>query len=247
MTTLQEMLKARFGGDQRAANAVIDVRGDQVRILFGTVGNNGRIILGVDGDTVSVLYPKQSEEAEGDDAADAADNGESGERRPPDREAGEFVDDRDPLQPGENPADAVARLAAEGENGRQAETVSTTTGIGTATLSDAGIGAPGAEPEGSSEIKNPDAGTEAGAGGDNGASGGDGSAAGVSAANGGGTGENAGATTNVTVGDAGAKAIDPDDHSKDDLLALAKKEGVEVKASETKAEIAAAINKARGA
>ena len=41
------------------------------------------------------------------------------------------------------------------------------------------------------------------------------------------------------------KPVDPNKHSKDELVAMAGGPGVEIKASATKAEIAEAINKAR--
>lgn len=211
MKTLQEMLKERAGGD--AARAVVDVRGDRVRLLLGAVGNHPRIVLGVEGNSVKMLHPADSREAEaGSEAGDGGDEGATGVRRPVKIDDGEFVDDRDPLQPGESPQAALARIANEGENARQPETVSTTTAISTTTQQDAGIGGVNLDdPAGNSEIKNPVGDDAAGNG----------------------------------AGDAAAKDVDPSDHTKDELVAMAKKDGVEHAANATKADIAAAINAKR--
>ena len=45
-------------------------------------------------------------------------------------------------------------------------------------------------------------------------------------------------------GDA-SQPVNPDDHSKEELISIAKTEGVEIKPNDTKAEIASAINAAR--
>lgn len=203
MQTLEDILRARTGGsDSRAATALIEARKEGLRIILGAVGGLGKIVIGVDGDDVSVLYPSA--------AADAAESGEgdaTNVRRPPDLAAGEYVDDRNPLKPGENPADAPARIEAEGLSPRQPETVSTTTGIASAIPAETGVAGDGA-PAGASEVKNPAEGGEGG-------------------------------------GDQ-PEAVDPDAFSKDDLIALAGKEGAEIKSNDTKAEIAAAINAKRG-
>jgi hypothetical protein len=206
--TLQEMLAERARSDQRAMNAVVDARGNLVRILFGEVGKHSRIALRVEGDNVTIIGPKPTEAGE-----EAADGEDAGVRRPVNIDAGEFVDDRDPLHPGENPVDAAARIATEGTDQRQAEAVSDTTAVSTTTASQTGIGAEGGVPEGASEIKNP---------------------------------QPEGASTDGA-GDAVQK-INPEEHLKDELLKIAKDEGVTLAASDnTKAEIAAAINAKRGA
>lgn len=212
--TLQEQLEARTRADQRAANAVIDVRGKNVRIIFGNVGEHGRIVLNVEGDKVSIAgKPQEAEGAEGGAAADGVD-GAAGIRRAVDMGAGEYVDDRDPLKPGENPLDAVARIEADGLSPRQAEAVADIAAVATTTISNVGIGAPAAPPSGASEIKNPV---------DDGAT------------------DEGGAAK-------GAGEIEPADYRLDELREIAKRESVPLAASDnTKAEIAAAINKARAA
>lgn len=237
MKTLEEMLRERAGGDQRASVAAIDVQRSRVRILLGAIGNLGRIILSVEGDEVKVVYPV-SGEAEA--AANTGDEGETGERRPVDIAAGEFVDDRDPLHPGENPLDAVARIEAEGLNARQAEAVSTTTAVTGADVSEGGE----AGGDGLSEIKNPH-GDGKGDTGDEGAD-----KSGDDA--GGEPGNDAGGEGDENNGDdpkdePKVEEVDPTSMTKDQLLALAEKEGVAVNGSATKAEIAAAINAKRGA
>ncbi len=231
MKTLEEMLRERAGGDQRASVAAIDVQRSRVRILLGAIGNLGRIILSVEGNDVKVVYPVP-EEAE--DAADAAYDDETGERRPVDIPAGEFVDDRDPLHPGENPLDAVARIEAEGLNARQAEAVSTTTAVTGAVVSEAGG-------DGLSEIKNPQGdgnGDDDDAGDDD---------AGLSGDDAGDEGNDSNDGGDDPKDEPKAEAIDPSSMTKDQLLALAEKEGVAVNGSATKAEIASAINAKRGA
>lgn len=245
MKTLQDMLLERVvAGDQRAAHAVIDVRGGNVRILLGAIGDLGRIILSVHDNDVRVLYPAP---AEANQVADADDDEATGERRPVDIVAGEFVDDRDPLRPGENPFDAVTRIEAEGLNARQAEAVSTTTAI-------AGAGAPEAGEaggDGVSEIKNPQDASNGDAGNDDGEKSGDDAGSEPEKDAGGEDGD--GQKANLkdepesNLKDApNAEAIDPASMTKDQLLALAEKEGVTVNGSATKAEIAAAINAKRG-
>ena len=223
MQTLEDILRERVGGDSRAATAVIQTRRsaedrgapDAVRIVLGAVGGLGKIVLGIEGNDVKVLYPSQEQI---DRAAEAAEGGEgdaTNVRRIPDVAAGEYVDDRDPLKPGENPLDAPARIEADGLSPRQPETVSTTAGIASTMPVDTGVQGDSA-PAGASEIKNPQDGADGVGSGD-----GDGNK---------------------------PEAINPKDHSLDDLKAIAKKEGAELKASDnTKAEIAAAINRKRGA
>lgn len=153
MKTLQEMLRERVGGDGRAATAVIDVRRDEVRLLFGAIGSLGRIILSVVGDEVHVISPARKDESaeagEADSEADAA----TGVRRPVDIDAGEYVDSNTPLRPGENPADAPARIEAEGLSARQPEAVSTTA-IPVATVAGSGVLTDAQDREAASEIKN---------------------------------------------------------------------------------------------
>ncbi len=211
--TLQEMLAERARSDQRAMNAVVDARGNLVRILFGEVGKHARIALRVEGDNVTVMGPKPAEAS--DEEAEGGEGTDAGVRRPVNIDAGEFVDDRDPLHPGENPVDAAARIAAEGEDQRQAEAVSDTAAVSTTTVSQTGIGAEGGVPEGASEIKNPQPeGTS---------------------------------TEDASAGDAAVQKINPEEHLKDELLKIAKDEGVTLAPSDnTKAEIAAAINAKRG-
>ncbi|XOK12627.1 hypothetical protein ACI6PO_06275 [Agrobacterium tumefaciens] len=242
MRTLQDLLLERVvAGDQRAAHAVIDVRGGNVRILLGAIGDLGRIILSVDDNDVRVLYPTP---AEPEQVADADDDEATGERRPVDIAAGEFVDDRDPLKPGENPLDAVARIEAEGLNARQPEAVSTTTAVTGAVVSEDGEDGG----DGLSEIKNPQGDGNSDGEGDAGDDDGDKS------------GDDAGSEPEKDTGNEGdannsdgpkdepkAEAIDPSSMTKDQLLALAETEGVTVNGSATKAEIAAAINAKRGA
>lgn len=244
MKTLEEMLRERAGGDQRASVAAIDVQRSRVRILLGAIGNLGRIILSVEGDEVKVVYPVP-EEAE--DAAEAGDDGETGERRSVDINAGEFVDDRDPLHPGENPLDAVARIEAEGLNARQAEAVSTTTAIAGAVPPEAGE----AGGEGLSEIKNPQGASNGDAGNDDGEKSGDDAGGELEKDAGGedGDGQNANLKDEPesNLKDAPkAETIDPTSMTKDQLLAVAEKEGVAVNGGATKAEIASAINAKRG-
>lgn len=61
MKTLQQLLAARVGGDLRAANAVVDVRGDKVRIILGAVGDHPRIVLGIEGDKIKTILPAKSD------------------------------------------------------------------------------------------------------------------------------------------------------------------------------------------
>ncbi|UYZ08557.1 hypothetical protein CFBP5507_06025 [Agrobacterium salinitolerans] len=246
MKTLQDLLLERVvGGDQRAAHAVIDVRGGNVRILLGAIGDLGRIILSVDDNDVRVLYPAPPETDQGSDAADEEG---TGERRPVDIAAGEFVDDRDPLHPGENPLDAEARIAAEGLNARQPEAVSTTTAVTGAVASEAGE----AGGDGLSEIKNP----QGEGNGDDDASDDDADQSGDDAGGepekgAGGEGDESQKApkdepeSNLK-GEPNIEAIDPTSMTKDQLLALAEKEGAAVSSGATKAEIAAAINEKRG-
>ena len=154
MKTLQEMLRECVGGDGRAATAVIDVRRDEVRLLLGAVGQHGRIILSIEGDDVRVIYPDRSAPNEENVEAASDVDVETGVRRPVDIDAGEFVDSNNPLRPGENPADAPARIEAEGLSARQPEAVSTTTALDgtTGTAVDA---APDSTPAAASEVKNP--------------------------------------------------------------------------------------------
>jgi len=236
MKTLEEMLRERAGGDQRASVAAIDVQRSRVRILLGAIGNLGRIILSVEGDEVKVVYPV-SEEAEA--AADAGEDGETGERRPVDIAAGEFVDDRDPLHPGENPLDAVSRIEAEGLNARQAEAVSTTTAVAGAVAQDAGE----AGGDGLSEIKNPQGEGNGDAGEDDADKSGDDAGDEPEDKAGDGGGENNG---NDPKDEPKVEEVDPSSMTKDQLLALAEKEGVAVNSGATKAEIASAINAKRG-
>lgn len=217
MKTLEDMFRERMGGDSRAANAVIDVRKEGVRILLGAVGNLGRIILGVEGDEVKVLFPTKEQLAEADEAEEAGEGDATNVRRIPDIAAGEFVDDRDPLKPGENPLDAPARIENEGLSARQPEAVTATTGVFSTMPVDTSVAGDGA-PAGSSEVKNPQDGGE-------------------------GVGSNGGAQDG---NDGKPAAVNPDAQSKDELLALAKAEGVEVKSGDTKAAIASAINAKRG-
>jgi hypothetical protein len=242
MKTLQDLLLERVvAGDQRAAHAVIDVRGGNVRILLGAIGDLGRIILSVDDNDVRVLYPAPPET---DQLSDAADAEGAGERRPVDIAAGEFVDDRDPLHPGENPLDAVARIEAEGLNARQPEAVSTTTAVPGAVVSEAGE----AGGDGLSEIKNPQ-----GEGiGDDDASDDDADQSGHDAGGepekgAGGEGNDDGNGGDDLKDEPKIEAIDPTSMTKDQLLALAEKEGAAVNSGATKADIAAAINEKRGA
>lgn len=218
MKNLEDMLRERVGGDQRAATAVIDVRGDSVRILLGAIGNLGRIVIGVEGDDVRVITPTREQISDAAEADEAGEGDATNVRRIPDLEAGEFVDDRDPLYPGENPLDAVARIESEGLHGRQAEAVTATTGIAYSAPVDTGVTGDDA-PAGSSEIKNPvDTGGEG------------------SGESGGGEGD-----------EKKPEAIDHKAHNLNDLKKIAQDEGVELAASDnTKAEIAAAINAKRG-
>ncbi|XHE14366.1 hypothetical protein PCC82_06430 [Agrobacterium deltaense] len=245
MKTLQDMLLERVvAGDQRAAHAVIDVRGGNVRILLGAIGDLGRIILSVDDNDVRVLYPAPPETEQGSDAADEEG---TGERRPVDIAAGEFVDDRDPLKPGENPLDAEARIEAEGLNARQPEAVSTTTAIAGAVPPEAGE----ADGEGLSEIKNPQGDSNGDAGNGDGEKSGDGAGGEPEkdAGGEGGDGQNANLKDEPESNLKGApkaETIDPTAMTKDQLLALAEKEGVAVNSGATKAELASAINAKRG-
>lgn len=235
MRTLQDLLLERVvAGDQRAAHAVIDVRGGNVRILLGAIGDLGRIILSVDDNDVRVLYPAP---AEPDQVADADDDEATSERRPVDLIAGEFVDDRDPLHPGENPLDAIARIEADGLNARQPEAVSTTTAVTGAAVPEAGEDGG----DGLSEIKNP----QDGGNGDDGDKSGD-DAGGEHGNNAGGEGNDDSNSGDDPKDELKVEEVDPASMTKDQLLALAEKEGVTVNGSATKAEIAAAINAKRG-
>lgn len=235
MRTLQDLLLERVvAGDHRAAHAVIDVRGGNVRILLGAIGDLGRIILSVDDNDVRVLYPAP---AEPDQVADADDDEATSERRPVDNAAGEFVDDRDPLKPGENPLDAVSRIEAEGLNARQPEAVSTTTAIAGAVPPVAGE----AGGDGLSEIKNP----QDNGNGDDGDKSGD-DAGGEHGNDAGGEGNDDSNSGDDPKDEPKVEEVDPASMTKDQLLALAEKEGVAVTGGATKAEIASAINAKRG-
>lgn len=157
--SLQDLLKTRQSGDARALNAVIDIQGDRVRILLGAIGALPRVILGVEGDEITLISPAPDapENEPGDGAADHPEldaNGVPIPKRPPNTEAGEFVDDSNPLRPGENPEAALARINSEGPGGRQPETLTDPLAVSTTTvLADGEIPA---EPEGNSQLKNDD-------------------------------------------------------------------------------------------
>lgn len=57
MTTLETLLKGRLGGDARALTGAIEEIDGATRILFGDLGGLPRIVLGIEGDTVTVLHP----------------------------------------------------------------------------------------------------------------------------------------------------------------------------------------------
>lgn len=64
--TLQELLHARVGSDPRSHIAVVETAAGRVRILFGAVGSNPRVILGVEGNHVRILHPTDMPQDEPD-------------------------------------------------------------------------------------------------------------------------------------------------------------------------------------
>lgn len=101
MTTLQEMLVARVGGDPRAQNAVVESNAGRPRILLGSVGQHGRITLSVEGNAVKILYP--TDLADPADLIDAA------------ADAARALMTPDNTQPGSNLAPNAFTLAGGGD------------------------------------------------------------------------------------------------------------------------------------
>lgn len=173
--TLQELLHARVGGDPRAHVAALETRAGAVRLLFGDVAGHHRVVLGIEGNHVRILYPTDM---------------------PQDIPAG--GDDEALKKANERIAELEAEIAAAKDEQKQGQD---------------GESAPG---------------------GDNPPIKGEAPASTAPAAEGEGTKPE-------------AEPINPDDHKKDELIAIAEKTpGAEFTSDNTKAEIAAAINKARG-
>lgn len=108
-TTLQTLLHARLTGDIRAANAVIDVVGGRVRILFGDVGDNPRIVLGVEDNAVKILYPTDLPNPESDDDDQgSADSAQDDQRGP---QAGGRTQEREHLDPSKYKRPELAEMA----------------------------------------------------------------------------------------------------------------------------------------
>lgn len=216
MTTLQEILHARAGDDKAAGT--IDVKAGRVRIIFGDVGAHGRVVLAVDGNAVSILAPSDLYKTP-NETADAEAALLRRRMTPDNLQAGGM------LAP--NAFEVKAALESGGGNLR-IEGGKLFAGDKEIPLSALGGALLGGDLSVGQTIARPTS-----AGGDQGGA--------IGTINDPGkTGEGEGGE-----GGEGAGVVDPEAHSKDDLLALAEKEGVELPAKANKADIAAAINAKR--
>lgn len=226
MKTLQEILVARSGArDKHAAHAVLDVQGGRVRYIMSAIGDLPRVVLSVSGNDISVVQPSDLYRSP-NELADAEADVVQRHMTP------------DNVQPGSNlPPNAFA-LGASLADGGQVQAIIRDgrlfAGEGGPEILPPAIwpGAPAVDTQTGQPIERPTS-----AGGepvadenldqsDNGEEGGDGGQEG---------GDNS-----------TPKPIDHTKFSRDELVELAAKEKVEIAGKTNKADIAAAINTARG-